>query len=87
MFYRQVHTHVRTSPSGSTMQARFPFHAFTGFGVCWVVFFGVVFGVVFVRLLSGFVPNQAFLWGFYSYGSESYCLALGAGSPATTSFQ
>ena len=39
MFYRQVHTHVRTSPSGSTMQARFPFHAFTGF--CFLMFFSV----------------------------------------------
>ena len=37
MFYRQVHTHVRTSPSGSTMQARFPFHAFTG--LCFWMFF------------------------------------------------
>ena len=45
MFYRQVHTHVRTSPSGSTMQARFPFHAFTG--LCFYVFFGMVFGVFF----------------------------------------
>ena len=45
MFYRQVHTHVRTSPSGSTMQARFPFHAFTGF--CFYVFFDMVFGVFF----------------------------------------
>ena len=52
MFYKQVHTHVRTSPSGSTMQARFPFHAFTGF--CFKVFFWYgfrcVFGVVFFAL-------------------------------------
>ena len=49
MFYKQVHTHVRTSPSGSTMQARFPFHAFTG-SYFWCLsscFFGGVFGVVF----------------------------------------
>ena len=45
MFYRQVHTHVRTSPSGSTMQARFPFHAFTG--LCFYCFFCMVFDMFF----------------------------------------
>ena len=51
MFYRQVHTHVRASPSGSTMQARFPFHAFTGF-----VFFSV-FSCLF---------SSSFLKSFFS---------------------
>ena len=45
MFYKQVHTHVRTSPSGSTMQARFPFHAFTG--LCFYGFFVMVFDLFF----------------------------------------
>ena len=48
MFYRQVHTHVRTSPSGSTMQARFPFHAFI-YVFVWYGF-RCVFGVVFFAL-------------------------------------
>ena len=79
MFYKQVHTHVRTSPSGSTMQARFPFHAFTGFSflmfffyvdfeASWIGFWRSKFllfklKLIFDRFFGPLQNQEGALWG------------------------